>query len=452
MSTRTATNSKAFGVEPGFAPYSLRQARYHALAEDVARFAETKHSELGHPLDVLDIGVHDGVSRRYIEVHPSAEHIRYHAADTFPEGEKIVYKHRDWSMYKCDLEQGLVGLETDRFDVVICEQVLEHLHNVDLAAAEIIRVLKPRGLLIIGVPIFPRGAHLVRRHVVPVTDRLFRVKKIRSHVQAFSQASFLRLLRQSGDLSVQESRGFRIVSGGILRPLENRRWWWKLNRWIGSIVPSLCIEIQVLATKTRRSASWQAGGLEAEHPLVLLHTQIDVAPIDLPESVEAEVLHIETGHQDAVSQGFLQRRRFEISQLGQENPSFRRRSCRPLPWGRRRSLWDRQAARTSRTPRRTSHPCSPFLITTNRGPIARGLCDPHGPGSHHRSGNVASLSFNTRPSTRRRDQFHQLLVILSNPQIHRVGHTPTGDRSSGPIPSVGWRVGPLARNTNGHLL
>ena len=249
MSTRTLTNSMAFGVEPGFAPYSLRQARYYALAEDVAEFVETKHKEVGGEVDVLDIGVHDGVSRRYIEVHPSEEYIRYHGADTFPEGEEIVYKHRDWLMYKCDLEHGLVGLETNRFDVVICEQVLEHLHNVDLALAEIIRVLKPGGLLIVGVPIFPHGIHLVRRHVVPVTDRLFGVKKIRSHVQAFSKASLLRLLRRSGDLSVQESRGFRIVSGGILRPLENRRWWWRLNRWIGSIVPSLCIEIQVRATK-----------------------------------------------------------------------------------------------------------------------------------------------------------------------------------------------------------
>ena len=263
MSTRSATSSKAFGVEPGFAPYSLRQARYHALAEDVARFVETKHRELRRPLDVLDIGVFDGVSRRYIEVHPSEEHIRYHAADTFPKGEKIVYKHRDWSMYKCDLEHGLVGLETDRFDVVICEQVLEHLHNVDLALAEIIRVLKPGGLLIVGVPIFPHGVHLVRRHVIPVTDRLFGVKKNRSHVQAFSKSSFLRLLSQSGDVSVQETRGFRIVSGGILRPLEYRRWWWRLNRWIGSIVPSLCIEIQVSATKTRRSGKL-AGGLVAQ--------------------------------------------------------------------------------------------------------------------------------------------------------------------------------------------
>ena len=33
----TTSKHLAFGVQPGFPPYSLRQARYHALAEDVAR-------------------------------------------------------------------------------------------------------------------------------------------------------------------------------------------------------------------------------------------------------------------------------------------------------------------------------------------------------------------------------------------------------------------------------
>jgi hypothetical protein len=70
-------------------------------------------------------------------------------------------------------------------------------------------------------------------------------------VQAFSKASFLAVIRRHCDAEIEflQTRGFRIVSGGILRPLEYRRWWWKLNRWIGSQVPSLCIEVQVLATK-----------------------------------------------------------------------------------------------------------------------------------------------------------------------------------------------------------
>jgi len=35
-----------------------------------------------------------------------------------------------------------------------------------------------------------------------------------------------------------------------IEPLEHYRWWWQVNRWLGSMLPSLCIEVQVVAAKT----------------------------------------------------------------------------------------------------------------------------------------------------------------------------------------------------------
>ena len=40
-----------------------------------------------------------------------------------------------------------------------------------------------------------------------------------------------------------------MISGGLLRSLENYHWWWKLNRRIGVLLPAACIEIQVIGTK-----------------------------------------------------------------------------------------------------------------------------------------------------------------------------------------------------------
>jgi len=114
-------------------------------------------------------------------------------------------------------------------------------------------VLRPGGILIVGVPIFPDGVHLLRRHVVPVLDRVIKPRRPRGHVQAFSLRSFLKMLREAGPLELSDVRGFRIVSGGLLRPLEDFRWWWRLNRYIGSKIPSLCIETQVVARKTLAS-------------------------------------------------------------------------------------------------------------------------------------------------------------------------------------------------------
>jgi SAM-dependent methyltransferase len=48
-----------------------------------------------------------------------------------------------------------------RFDSVVCHQVLEHVKNPMAAAAELARVLKPGGLAVISIP------HLSRRHELP---------------------------------------------------------------------------------------------------------------------------------------------------------------------------------------------------------------------------------------------------------------------------------------------
>ena len=263
MSHEGTAQTRAFGVEPGHAPYRLRQARYWELARDVSRFARSRHAKTGRRCDLLDVGVYDGVSRRYIEGHEGAEYVNYHGVDVFPHGRQFVYKHRDWTLHHCNLEGGMPDLESDAYDVVICEQVLEHLHEIDTALCDLARVLKPGGLIVLGVPTFPDGLHLVRRHLVPIADQIrarwTRRPKFRGHVQAFSKRSFVTRIRRTTSLSRIRARGFRVVSGGILRPLEYCRWWWRFNRGLGRIVPSLCIEVQITATKrkangTRRQA------------------------------------------------------------------------------------------------------------------------------------------------------------------------------------------------------
>jgi SAM-dependent methyltransferase len=126
---------------------------------------------------------------------------------------------------------------------------LEHLHELDVAMATIGRVVKPGGRAFVGVPIFPPPLHLARRYLVPTIDAITRHRGNRTHVQAFSLASFkAKMLAHSG-LRVLETRGFRIISGGILRPLENHRWWWAFNRRLGAIVPAACIEVQAVLEK-----------------------------------------------------------------------------------------------------------------------------------------------------------------------------------------------------------
>ena len=92
--------------------------------------------------------------------------------------------------------------------------------------------------------------HLARRHIVPPLARLLRHPDSASHIQAFSLYSLLRALRADRRLKVLTARGFRIVSGGLLRRLENYGWWWRFNRRLGEVFPALCIEVQVILEKS----------------------------------------------------------------------------------------------------------------------------------------------------------------------------------------------------------
>ena len=246
-------NGLAFGVDKTRRErFSLRQARYYALGQTIAGMA-AEAKKKGDSFRMLDIGIQHGVSRRYIERHADTEQIEYHGADLalLP----TIYRPDSWTLYTGDLTEGYPQIPSDHFDVVICEQVLEHLPSVETAMKALSRVLKPGGTMIVGVPIFPLGLHLARRHIVPIIDAINPWARSRGHLQAFSLRSFTNLLEEHAGVEITEMRGFRIISGGILRPLENQQWWWKMNCKLGKMLPSLCIETQVLATKPQSEAA-----------------------------------------------------------------------------------------------------------------------------------------------------------------------------------------------------
>jgi len=237
----------AFGVDGTRKQlYSLRQARYQALAFDIQRMA-AEYLLFGRPLKLLDIGVNDGISRKYLNAWPASQNIDFYGADL---DELDVHEREQWKgFWTGDFMDGYPDIPSGTFDVVICEQVLEHLPELETAVRTLERVLRPGGTLFVGVPIFPHGFHLLRKPVVAAVDGMKANPRKRGHVQAFSLITFKRLLHRYTDLEITEARGFRIISGGVLRPLENHRAWWRFNRWLGSVVPGLCIEVQVIARK-----------------------------------------------------------------------------------------------------------------------------------------------------------------------------------------------------------
>ncbi|MBV8472831.1 MAG: class I SAM-dependent methyltransferase [Hyphomicrobiales bacterium] len=241
---------QAFGVDPRRSEYySLREARYDALADDIDGWAAAAAAE-GRKLKIIDVGCTSGILLRHLEPRPHFDNIEIAATDI--KREPLYRPERYVSYVMDDLMAGNPNTPSDAFDVVVCEQVLEHLPRIDRAIAALERMAKPGGKVCVGVPIFVAPAPLVRNAWIGLSLK-WRPEKRWSHIQTFSQGSFLRALRRNSSLELLSTRGFRIVSGGLLRPLENHRWWWRFNRAIGAAVPWACVEIQAILEKPAAS-------------------------------------------------------------------------------------------------------------------------------------------------------------------------------------------------------
>lgn len=236
----------AFGVEVADRAYRLRFARYVELADEVAMLVKERWHDPDGIVRLLDVGCRKG---RLIDYHTDrgvAKRMRHFGFDVDHRRLLQMRRKDEWLRVCGRCEDGLPYRDRS-FDVVVCEQVLEHLDEPDLVIREAARVLRPGGRLYVGVPSFPPGVRWIRAVVVPWLDRYRGI--VRDHVQVFSARSARDLVARCPDFEVLDVRGFRFVTGGWIKFLEDFRWWWRLNRWLGRRLPALAIDVQVVARR-----------------------------------------------------------------------------------------------------------------------------------------------------------------------------------------------------------
>lgn len=129
-----------------------------------------------------------------------------------------------FTVYDKPLERS-EDIDDDRYDAVVINQVLEHIHEPNLFLACIKRILKPDGLLFVGVPCFwsPIPLLLQRRSWYALLPN--------EHVWQFSRASATRLLAAHRFRVVSYTRGWSAFWG---TPSLNPKTWvrWLLYRLI----------------------------------------------------------------------------------------------------------------------------------------------------------------------------------------------------------------------------
>jgi len=232
----------AFDVEPADRRFRLRLARYPALAAAVAEFVRAAPRRVR----LLDVGVGRGRTRRYLAPLGVADRVDFHGVDLASDLDARCHERSAWKLVRADVARPLPYRDA-AFDVVVCEQVLEHVDDPRAALVEIARVLRAGGLLVFGVPTFPPGVAQLRDFVAG--DHHAEAGVGHGHVRTFTKGAAVALVRETGAFDDRDVRGFRSFSGGIASPLEDFRWWWRVNAAFGRALPSFCAEVQIVATR-----------------------------------------------------------------------------------------------------------------------------------------------------------------------------------------------------------
>ena len=107
--------------------------------------------------------------------------------------------------FTVDLERQPFSAADESFDVVVCNQVFEHLKNIFLPLSEIYRVLRENGLLIFSVPNLSALHNMV---LVLIGRQPTTMGISSSHVRGFSIWSTSRFLTEGNKFQIENLKGF----------------------------------------------------------------------------------------------------------------------------------------------------------------------------------------------------------------------------------------------------
>lgn len=166
---------------------------------------------------VLDIGAGAGVDLLAARaVQPGAA---LHAIEVFPANVEAL-RGQGIAVSSLDLERDVFPFEEGAFDVVIANQILEHVKEVFWVFHEVTRVLRVGGVLIVGVP---NLAALHNRVLLAVGRQPSVIKTASAHVRGFTRHDLVRFLNEivPGGYALRDHAGanFYPFPGAVARPL-----------------------------------------------------------------------------------------------------------------------------------------------------------------------------------------------------------------------------------------
>ncbi|KAA3613667.1 MAG: class I SAM-dependent methyltransferase [Calditrichaeota bacterium] len=176
---------------------------HESLDKTIVQICQQLHSQQQGSSDgrLLDIGCWDGIkTRKY------AEELGFNGRfgiEIFDE-QIVKAESNGVEIAKLDLESDNFPFEDNFFDVIICNQVFEHLKQIYHPLDEIFRVLKPGGHFLFSVPNLSsfHNRIMLLLGLQPSSIRIFG-----PHVRAFTYQAFLNFATYNNNFKLVESFG-----------------------------------------------------------------------------------------------------------------------------------------------------------------------------------------------------------------------------------------------------
>jgi len=154
------------------------------------------------PSNILDVGCNDGSRTVRIANYFKVSLDNVYGIDY--NDELIRSCKKMFNVVNIDLETDDLPYENNVFDLVICNQVLEHLKRYAEVLKDIIRVTKKRGYIVIGIP---NLAHLINRIYLLFGIQPICIHLDSNHVRSFTHNSFVNKLASIQRVKVVDCRG-----------------------------------------------------------------------------------------------------------------------------------------------------------------------------------------------------------------------------------------------------
>jgi len=137
------------------------------------------------PDNMLDVGCGDGSRTLRLAEYFNIDKKNLYGLDY--DQDLIKLCNLNFYSSRIDLEVDPFPFKEGMFDLVVCNQVLEHLKNYQSVINNIIRVTKIGGYIVFGIP---NLAHLINRLYLLFGKQPMCIEIDSSHVRAFAHKSF----------------------------------------------------------------------------------------------------------------------------------------------------------------------------------------------------------------------------------------------------------------------